>query len=75
MVEKLSLDEIMRQYNTMIYGKTYTQRRNELVVMFGENAVNSAEAATSKYVGPVTTKILFSKHFEACCYAAKTYNG
>ena len=57
--------------HSFIYGMTLAQKRRELCVMFGEDAVNIAELSTSRYVGALTAKRLFSKHFEATCYAAK----
>jgi hypothetical protein len=68
---KIRNANIRDNIHKIIYGKTYTQRRNDLVVMFGETAVNKAEIATSRYVGTITAKILFSKHFEASCHAGK----
>jgi len=56
---------------TIFYGKSNDQQRRELVVQFGEQAVNKAEQGYSKFVGPVNSKILFSKHFKAACQAAK----
>lgn len=57
--------------HSFIYGRTLSQRKNDLIVKHGKEAVNKAEVATSRYVGAVTAKILFSKQFEASCYAAK----
>lgn len=57
--------------HSFVYGMNMAQRRRELCVMFGEDAVNKAEVATSRYVGALTAKRLFSKHFEASCYVGK----
>lgn len=57
--------------NKILYKRSYSQRRNDLVVEFGEDAVNIAEIATSRFASPLSLRVISSSQFKSTCYAAK----
>lgn len=53
----------------LVEKEEFMRKRSEMVFHFGEEAVDIAEIAASKYVGPVDVAI-DNKDFKAICYAA-----